>query len=187
MKECLHPWSEPGLIQSYTAQYLLIGQCYQIFKRWKLHHGLLFDRKVLKPNLEIRERLNQFQTEAIVPIPQEFSRSWDLRGSRALRIAECLSPQTRLPVLPILLASPKSPTRKRQAELSMRERLANPIRFEINEALLRTRPMPTRLILVDDFLTTGHTVRQAARALKSRGVQSIHIFCLGLRPALNRR
>ncbi len=187
MKECLHPWSEPGLIQSYTAQYLLVGQCYQTLKRWKIHHGLLFDQRVLNPKLEIRERLRQLRAEAIVPIPQEFSRSWDLRGSRALRIAEWLSPQTRLPVLPILLAPPKNPTRQRQAQLSMRDRLANPIRFEVNEELLRIRSVPSSLILVDDFFTTGHTLRQAARTLKARGVQSIHIFCLGLRPAVNRR
>ncbi len=188
--ECLRPWSDPSLIQSYCAQYLLIGRCYTTLKRWKIQRGPVFDRFILKSNEITSHYWNTLKglqhVQAIVPIPQDFARSWKMRGSRAQQVAAWVSRETSLPVLPLLLAPDRIRNHKRQAELNFKERLENPIRFEWNPEFSKDRGAPSTVLLVDDFFTTGHTLRQAARVLNQHQVHQVHIFCLGLRPAMNR-
>ena len=62
----------------------------------------------------------------------------------------------------------------------MSARLSNPIEFDQTENLEDQRG--GNIILVDDFITTGHTVRAAAKTLKLSGALSVHVFALGVRP-----
>jgi predicted amidophosphoribosyltransferase len=194
-QSCLRPWSNSSLIKSYSARYLLIGRCYDTLKKWKIHRGPVFDHQILKSTAELSRHWTDLkdihQAQAVVPIPQGFSRSWQLGGSPTQKIAEWVSRETQLPLLPILTTTAKRTgsegLRKRQAEMSFAERFTNPIRFRINYPFLTSKNLPRCLILVDDFFTTGHTLRQAAIALKTYGVQEIHTFCLGLRPARTQR
>ncbi len=183
-EQCLRPWNDTSLIQSYSARYILLGHGYAVLKRWKLHRGSIFDRRILKSDPEHFVKWIDLGIEAIVPIPQRFSRSWQMRGSRSLKIAEWISSETKLPILQLLLSTPRVASIKRQAELSLKERLENPIRFEPNLELSKNIQLPSNILLIDDFFTTGHTLRQAAQALKSLSGSQIHVFCLGLRPAL---
>ncbi len=192
-QECLRFWSERGLIQSYTANYLLIGQCYSVLKRWKTRGGSSFDRQILKFNPETLATLRGHGAQAIVPIPQEFSRSWNMQGGSVPRMTAWLQTQLKIPQVEILRPGIREGTQKRQAELKLNERLENPLRFEGAAKYLKAHrpgfksptPIITRAILVDDFFTTGNTLRQAAHALRNLGVTQIHVFCLGLRPAMS--
>jgi len=63
---------------------------------------------------------------------------------------------------------------KRQAELDSWTRLQNEMDFNAWKTA-------NNVVLVDDFITTGHTVREAARSLKMSGVRTVHVFGLGAR------
>jgi predicted amidophosphoribosyltransferase len=179
---CLSPWAHRPLIQSYSARYLLISRTYRILKAWKGRRGLLFDRRILIPDPRLVELWKATEADAVIPVPQNFNRAWKMRGSRALFLANWVSSQTGIPVVQALLPAPRNLAGKRQAELSSHERVCNELSFPL-------RPyMPAgirRVILVDDFMTTGHTLNSAAKSLHSAGVTNIHTFCLGMRPSFD--
>ena len=175
---CSRPWIHRPQIHSYSARYLLFKNTYQVLKRWKSRRGLLFDRKVLISNDSLLETWRSFEAEAVVPIPQRFERAWKMRGSRSELIANWVGSQLKLPICSLLNVPTALTNQKRQAELNLQQRLQNSIRFIVPYPELS---IPKRVILVDDFITTGHTLGQAALVLLNSGVEEIHAFGLGVR------
>jgi len=176
--DCLRPWVHHSAIHSYSARYLLFESGYRVLRKWKTQRGSLWDQQILQAPTSLLSTWQSFSAEAIVPIPQPYSRAWTMRGSRAEILAKWVSYETRLPILPLLKSTEFTSLRKRQAELKLEERLQNPFRFK---TVYVPKP-PKRVILVDDFMTTGHTIRRAASHLLSLGVDKLHVFCLGVRP-----
>jgi predicted amidophosphoribosyltransferase len=164
-------------ITSYSARYLLIEPGYTVLKKWKTQRGLLFDRQILKSTPALRSHWREIQANAVVPVPQNYSRSWKMAGSRAEQIARWVSQETQVPTFKLLEVH-RSFQNKRQAELPFVERIQNHHPFYAEETNLKALK---KIILVDDFMTTGRTLQQAAKVLKNSGVGEIHVFCLGSR------
>jgi predicted amidophosphoribosyltransferase len=157
----------------------MLGQGYRVLKKWKLHRGPVFDRQVLVSNASLLANWKSLNVKAIIPIPQHFFRSWKMRGSPVEVIAQWVSAQTQLPIQRTLNMGTIQRSTKRQAQRNLGERLASrKNRFTINPSL---KSLPSSVLLVDDFMTTGRTLNEAAQTLKNAGVQQIHAFCLGVR------
>jgi len=192
-KTCLRPWVQHKDIQSFSSLYLLLNTGFSVLRKWKTSRGPYFDRQVLKPNTGLIQVLRSNNAQAIIPIPQSFHRKWKMRGSPAECIAQWVSSLTHVPLVPALLPPqpPKGGERsnqekpKRQAELSMLERLQSPLRFRINPKI-EVRSIRC-VILVDDFMTSGRTLDQAAQVLTRAGIEEIHVFCLGVRIAMKQK
>lgn len=186
---CLRPWVHRPEVDSYSARYLLLGPTYRVLKRWKAKRGVLFSRQVLKPDTALIQKWKNFGAGSVVPVPQRFARSWKLRGSPALELAHWVAVQLNLPVVEGLGFSSSSPSHpasrkhpKRQAEMSLTERLQHRMSFQVLDQVLEPLVRYSRrVILVDDFMTTGHTLIHAAEALRKSGVQNVHAFCLGVK------
>jgi len=173
--DCLRPWARHGSIRSFRARYLLINPGYRTLRRWKARGGIAFERKVLNPDFQVTIPGNAW----IVPIPQRFVRAWRFGGSPSERIAKWISRRSGAPVV-ALLEPVHDPGLPRQAELSAEARLQNRLRFRIRAG--RILPPRTPVVLVDDFMTTGHTLRKASDLLAENGADDVHVFCLGVRP-----
>lgn len=109
--------------------------------------------------------------DLVVPVPLHWRRRW-LRGyNQAERIARPLAAHLAVPCVEGLRR--RRATRP-QTGLAREARLANP-----REAFApRRRPRTPRwegrrVLLVDDVVTTGATLRAAAAALRSAGVESV--------------
>lgn len=99
-------------------------------------------------------------------------------GSRAETIAHWVSHQIQVPVKIALKKTHSFSFQKRQAELGLKDRLENRLDFEIDLSHLTPE---SKVILVDDFITTGRTVSYAAKILRTWGVREVHVFALGIR------
>ena len=174
---CKRKWAEspPDLrIHSYSARYLLLGPGYPVLKSWKKNHGPALDRLILKANKTLEQVWNEFGPHLIIAVPQNPKRAWEMRGSPAHKIASWVARVTQIPLTLSLEIQFKE---KRQAELTIYERLQNRIEFKATEDLC-----DKRILLVDDFVTTGKTTQAAAKACVEAGASQIHIFSLGVRP-----
>ncbi|MPV85643.1 hypothetical protein GCU85_02685 [Cardiobacteriales bacterium ML27] len=83
--------------------------------------------------------------------------------------AQRLSSAWQLPVLaPDSVALPFY--QRKQATLPKAARQKNHHHFQIN------RPLPSKIMLVDDIFTTGQTAGQLAKSLRKNGVQHVDLF-----------
>lgn len=184
-EECQRPWlAETSVISTYDALYLAIEPGYSVLRKWKKAGGPLFDQRVLKWDISKRDafirRAQENGASAIVPMPQRIQRSWRMGRSPAETLALWLSRETGLPLKRHLKLPSVLENTHRQAQLSMQERLASRLRFEVAPQTLESTG--STVILVDDFLTSGHTARSAARVLREGGFGRVLFFCLGARP-----
>lgn len=97
-----------------------------------------------------------------------------MKGGITGLLSQKVKEVTGVPVLEILKSTH---SKQRQAQLQGIERFQNPIRYGLNKAL----NLPKSILLVDDFMTTGHTLRSAALQIKKQSNVRIHVFCLGIR------
>lgn len=175
--ECRRPWIRCSAIQSYSARYLLTTPRRIRFQQWKK-----------KPRGEVSQILfdwpeslihlwRQFKPEGIVPFPQVWERSWRLGGSPAFLLAESLSKVLQVPLLEGVQEVNKE---ARQSFLNQQERYHQKRVFQIPNFLRRYQ----RILLVDDFRTTGQSMNALARAFNQQGEKKIHAFFLGVSPPL---
>lgn len=111
--------------------------------------------------------------DAILPVPLAKGRLKERGYNQSLEIAKLLSAQLNVPCYS--RAFVKIRETKRQSELKKHQRLINltPHDFQLIE------PIPGKnVLLIDDVFTTGRTLRCAAMALKSQGIQHIEAWAV---------
>lgn len=121
----------------------------------------------------LRERLGDspLPVQAIVPVPLHARRLRERGFNQALEIARPLAAALQTPLLKntLLRVRETAPQSLQHA----RDRQAN-----VHGAFAVIRPPAVRHIaLVDDVMTSGHTVAEAARCLRDAGVEKIEVWC----------
>lgn len=182
--ECQRPWRATPFIQSYAALYFLAGPAYPLLKSWKFRRGLFFDRKILVKNAFIQNYLERLKPDWIIPIPHRPHRSWILKGSPTLKIAQWICREFSLGTpAPLLAKKPNFFLHTHQGRLRQAERIQTDLRFVMNPKIPPSQ-RTGKVLLIDDIFTTGHTLRSAGNTLKQAGFKSVHAFALGYRPQL---
>src|SRR5262245_4916506 len=113
----------------------------------------------------------------VVPVPLHPRRLRARGFSPASLLARALAREVRAPFAPARLVRVRD-TRS-QTELSRAERRRN-----VAGAFAARAPAAGRLWLVDDVVTTGSTLAEAARALRRAGAREVVGVCLAWRPLL---
>ncbi len=176
--KCERPWAADGLspITSLSAAYLLQGKTFSVLKSWKKNRAWLSDRRIFRFSEHVWRALTEFQPEYVSCVPQRFSRAWQMGGGPTEALSRFLARRLGIPFVQLL--SPGVRTSFRQGELQGTARIQNPITFEGQ----LTIPPHARLLWVDDFITTGHTLRRSAQCLREIGfLGPIHGMALGMR------
>ena len=169
-------------LDSLNAAFLMIGGGYEVLRTWKKIGSRSADRNLLEMNPIFKSSVRKMvslQADAVIAVPQTPTRSWSLKRSPAHLITRQIAKHCRTQEIQGLELLTQH--RNRQATLNQDERLRRGERFAFNP-WQAPKLWGRRVILVDDFTTTGQTLRQAARALKRAGALEVHGFCLGIRP-----
>ena len=107
--------------------------------------------------------------DAVVPLPLHRGRRWQRGFNQAELVAAALARQWHLPLLAGALT--KTRATAQQVGLSRRERLRNVAGvFAARHDVARRS-----IVLIDDVLTTGATVRAAAQALMAAGARAVYV------------
>lgn len=110
--------------------------------------------------------------EAIIPVPLSRKRLIERGYNQSSLIARYLSKKIRKPMLESFLIKTKET--KPQSELNERDRFLN-----IKSAFVLKKEINfSKIILVDDIITTTATVSEISKVLKKGGINEIYIFSL---------
>lgn len=115
----------------------------------------------------------KFTPDLVVPVPLHASRMRTRGFNQALEIARPLARQLQAPLDAMLLQRiRKTP---QQQGLSAIERRKN-----LREAFaLSSRATALKILLVDDVMTTGETVRECSRILQQGGASEVQVAVIG--------
>ena len=115
------------------------------------------------------ERLRERRFDVIVPVPLHPARQRERGFNQAALLAEWLSDHLAAPMRPVLQRTHYTTT---QTAFDRSERMQN-LRGAFR--LRKTADVrDSRVLLIDDVLTTGSTLSECARVLKKAGARSVH-------------
>jgi ComF family protein len=118
-----------------------------------------------------REQLDAWQLDAVVPIPMHWSRRIWRGANSPTAVAQRVARHLRVPMAEHLLVRRRRTVP--QATLSPRRRRAN-VRGAFRAPARRDLP-GARLLVVDDIMTTGATLDEAAKALLLAGAAFVAV------------
>lgn len=118
------------------------------------------------------------ETDLIVPVPLHLFRLWSRRFNQAALLAKIIAEQSGKPMIPDALKRIKRT--KPQVGLTRAERADNLNRaFAVNENH-RLRLTGSRVLLVDDVMTTASTANVAARTLLKAGAKEVDVVAFAI-------
>lgn len=109
--------------------------------------------------------------DALLPVPLHVSRMRERGFNQSLEIVRYLASHFSLPILQNVERHKATAT---QASLPAQERASN-VRGTFR---LRAPIYHRRVAIIDDVVTTGSTVNEIAKLLKSAGVEEIEVWCI---------
>lgn len=113
--------------------------------------------------------------QALIPVPLHINRLRQRGFNQALELARWWGRGRDVPVLAGSLVRCRAT--RIQSSLSAAERRVN-----LSGAFLASGPLPAHVALVDDVVTTGSTVAEAALALAEAGTARVDVWCLARVP-----
>lgn len=116
---------------------------------------------------------NGFVPDQIIPVPLHPHRLRERGYNQALEVARPIAQQLGLPIDTTLLQ--RSRKTEQQQGLSATERKSN-LR---NAFTLVSKAPALKVLLIDDVMTTGETVRECSRTLLAGGVAEIQVAVVG--------
>ena len=143
-----------------------------LLKAWKENRGHALNRSLffLHPNLE--RELKEIEFDFIVPIPQNFKRSWRRGHESAFQVALYFSKNLDLSIYSLLSLTDVAPPRQATLDRWDRKYGKNPFRinheliqFLINERKWLPHSVIPKILIVDDLITSGNTISKASEVL----------------------
>ncbi|NQT50087.1 ComF family protein [Candidatus Kuenenbacteria bacterium] len=166
--ECSSKTGIDQIIVATTYTDNLVGQMVEDFKYnyiESLKHTLA---KILNQQIQNRELAGVFWNNVLLPIPLHKKRLIERGFNQAEELAKVLSLKYNCILEDGLILRVKNTDQ--QAKLNRQERFENLKQaFQFN----LKKPVPGKVILIDDVLTTGVTFAEAAQTLKQAGVQKV--------------
>lgn len=123
----------------------------------------------------LRDELRQSGPhQLVVPVPLAFRRRWQRGFNQSLILARAFSRRLAIPCRSLLKRRPRPP----QSRLPLSERRSN-VRGTFS---LRQAPRGERVLLIDDVVTSGATLSEAARCLRRGGAAEVTALALARTP-----
>lgn len=142
----------------------------RLVNRYKHHGDLSLEPLLLAIWLRQLQRIRIPEAALLVPIPVHWKRHWRRGFNQSLRLASGLGQALQLPVLPALAQPQAAPMLQ---GLSARTRRRQRHRFAVTQDV-----RGKQLILIDDVMTTGSTVNDAASVLLQAGAARVGVWTL---------
>jgi ComF family protein len=145
----------------------------------KFHHNLAILKwlgEIMGDNMSHRRYLKE-RPDVLIPVPLHPKRLRERGYNQSLELAKRIAKSTGIPVN--YTASERCRYTKPQISLSANKRRTNLIgAFRVRQI----EPHWKHLVLVDDVVTTGATVRELAKIFLQAGVSRVDVWCCAQTP-----
>jgi ComF family protein len=168
------PWNEPAISPTPGIFECSIAMLHYSFPVDAAIKALKFNRKLFyapafSEVLCSAEHLLPDRLDAVLPVPLHWRRKTYRGFNQATEIAK---PLARLLGLPMLRGFRRSKATPQQSGLAAKDRTHN-----LRRAFTATRTIThSHVLIVDDVLTTGATVRAVAKVLLANGVSEVSVL-----------
>ncbi len=115
------------------------------------------------------QRVRERQFDLVVPVPLHPARERERGFNQAALLAQWTSTHLRVPLKPVLERIHYTTTQTAFDRVERMENLRGAFRLRKNADVRKSR-----VLLIDDVLTTGSTLSECARVLKRAGAASVH-------------
>lgn len=163
------------------AGYLYRAPFDHLVQRLKFNNALAVGRALLPDwSAALRAHLSTREAppaQALIPIPLHRARLRQRGYNQALELARDLGGELNLPVLPAALQRVRATAPMPGLDLTTRRRN---VRGAF--AVSTKTALPGRVALVDDVMTSGATLNEAAKVLKRAGVAWVEVWVLSRKP-----
>jgi len=170
----------PPAFDAAWAGYLYRAPFDHLVQRMKFNNALAVGRALLPDwSAALRGHLStrpEPPPQAMIPIPLHRSRLRQRGYNQALELARDLGRELQLPVLPSALSRARATAPMPGLDLKARRRNVRGA-FAVNGTAL-----PARVALIDDVMTSGATLNEAAKMLKRAGVAWVEVWVLSRKP-----
>lgn len=119
--------------------------------------------------------------QVIVPVPLHSSRLRERGYNQALELAKPLAREFGIALVPDLLRRARATAAQSDLDAAMRRKNLRGA-FEVDTKTLGALASPAHIVLLDDVMTTGTTLREAARTLKRAGIARVDVWALARAP-----
>jgi ComF family protein len=117
----------------------------------------------------LSQRLKPIQCDGVVPVPLAPARQRERGYNQAALLAKAPAAMLNVPLFDDLMRTRET---EKQTELSFKARLRN-VREAFSAASLERPLAGKHVVLIDDVMTTGATLHEAAKALKAAGATRV--------------
>jgi len=167
---CGHCQQHPPHYQQAISPLLYKDQARQLILELKFHNKLRNAR--LLANLFIEQLPENERPELLIPVPLHPKRLRERGYNQALELARELKKLTAIPI--DAGSTRRRRYTERQADLTLKDKSGNVKNaFEVVKT-----PSAHHITIIDDVMTSGHTVNEFARILKQSGVEKIDIWVI---------
>lgn len=141
-------------------------------------HGDLAAGRVLADLLVERARIDEpVRPQLMIPVPLHISRLRTRGYNQALELARPLAEALGIPLdRDLLMRTKPTPAQTGLAAKARRRNLRGAFSMTTSSAL------PGHVVLLDDVMTTGATLRECARTLRQAGVARVDVWALARAP-----
>ncbi|MBN23366.1 MAG: hypothetical protein CL678_18920 [Bdellovibrionaceae bacterium] len=177
-KECRFPWLQPYPIEKVHAPFLSLGRTHEILKAWKKKPGPQLERQIFNWNHDFWTQLAVENFQSIIPVPQHLNRWNQLKHHPSHEIARRTSIKLNIPIIEPLTFNQKI-TNAAKKNRSERLQMNTLLKWSFSKHKLE---LVKKILIVDDFYTSGGTLKNISRFIQQEYPIQIQALVLGRRP-----
>ena len=137
----------------------------------KFSHQLVYAKVLGELLANLLNETYENPPQCIIPVPLHRKRLQERGFNQAIEIAKPISKKLKIPIY--RLNAKRIRHTDPQAKTHADSRHQN-----VKNAFIITKEIPfERIAVIDDVVTTGHTVNEFCKTLKNSGVKEIHLWC----------
>lgn len=165
---CLNCQSENFPYDAVYCHYVFDESLRKVFWDVKFKRNFFYFRRILE-NLTVKK---MWDCDTIVPVPLSPLRLWKRKFNQSFLIAQALQSVYSVPLKTDILRRKWSLSHQSALPLKKRRHYLKG-KFFVKKSLENKT-----ILLVDDLMTSGFTVKEASKVLKEKGAKAVYVWTL---------